>query len=249
MTDGATFDVYCPPSFAPDGPQPLLVSVHARRPGRVPRYFGLEIAQAIADARGSLLLAPQFDADSGFQWLGFWYPPGVPAPRSPLPRYDQQLLAMVDAVTQRFGLAPGPFDLFGHSAGGQCALRLLYLYPERLQTVVLGAPGTITVPSAALPFPEGLAGLSERSGRAVDLGAVRRLRLQLFVGDQDVGSRGLLRTPAADAVGLTRLARARTLHRAWQAAGIAHEYLEVAGLDHYPFEAALPAVQRFLLPA
>jgi hypothetical protein len=56
----------------------------------------------------------------------------------------------------------------------------------------------------------------------------------------------LRETDAANRFGRTRLARARTLHQAWDSAKIGHQYLEIKGLDHELDERIVKPATQFL---
>ena len=220
LADGTSFDLYVPARPA----ERLLVSVLPVLEPLVPRRWGVELAGALAEAHGYLVLAPCFDYRSGFQQLGI----GGPV------RHDLLVLAMLDDVARAYPVATDRLSVFGYSAGGQFAHRFLYLHPERVGQAAIGAPGAVTLPSLDQRWPRGVADLPQVAGTAFALGAVRRPRLLLFVGDQDndPDDPSLDRTEEARACGHTRLERVRRLHAAWVDAGIPHEYVEIPGAKH-----------------
>jgi len=234
LPDGTAYDVYLPSSFTPSTPARLMVSAE---PGgaNLPRFMSLELCADIAEATASIIVALRSDRTSGFNVLGL----GTPT------RFDLRLLEAVETVGTQFNADTSKFDMYGYSAGGQFAHRFLYLHPDRLAAVAIGAPGMVTVPNMEYPWPWGLAGLSEVSGLSVDFELLRKPRILLFVGDQDVVYEGAATLAAvaahagidpADAqrydFGATRVERARTLHNSWIAAGIPHAYVEVEGMGH-----------------
>jgi pimeloyl-ACP methyl ester carboxylesterase len=235
LDDGTTFDVYVPPLADQCAPAGLLVSVLPRH-AAVPKYQALELFSDFADTHRRLVLAPHFEFDSGFQRLGI----GGPV------RYDLRLLRIVDEVARRYGLATKRFDLFGYSAGGQFAHRFLYVHPERLRAVAVGAPGTVTLPTTDDVWPTGVANLAELTGRGYALAEVRRPRIMLYVGERDVTPEALAQTEEANRLGRTRVDRARTLHEAWLAAAIPHAYVEVPGMGHMDVHMSLERVHHFL---
>lgn len=211
----------------------LLVVVHGytrKALSYVEQFVGF------ADRHEYILLAPVFSATKRYQVLGI----GGSA------RSDLRLLDLVDEVADQHGLDAERFDLFGYSGGGQFAHRFLYVHPGRLGSVVVGAPGTVTVPSSRYPWPMGVANLSEQADAAFELEAIRRARIMLIVGEDDLGLDDLNQSERAMRFGATRLGRARTLHAAWQVAGIPHEYVEVPGVGHGLGETLLAPVYRFL---
>ena len=75
---------------------------------------------------------------------------------------------------------------------------------------------------------------------------VRRPRVLLIVGAEDVTVEDLNQSPWAMHAGSTRLGRARSLHAAWLAAGIEHEYVEVPEAGHGLDERIVEPACRFL---
>ena len=96
-------------------------------------------------------------------------------------RYDHVLLAMVDEVGTLLGTRFGRFMLFGYSGGGHFAHRFFYLHPERLHAVSIGAPGSVTLLDDERDWWVGTRDLKARFGRAIDLDAMRAVRVQLVV--------------------------------------------------------------------
>jgi pimeloyl-ACP methyl ester carboxylesterase len=188
-----------------------------------------------ANRYGYVVLAPLFSAAFRYQDLGV----------GRRHRADLRLLELVEEVTAEHGLNGERFDLFGYSGGAQFAHRFLYLHAGRLHSVVIGAPGTITVPSRRYAWPAGLGGLEEGKVR-VDLEAIDKARVLLIVGDDDVTLENLNQSEQAMRFGTTRLGRARALHAAWQVAGIDHEYMEVPDTGHGLDERFTGPIQRFL---
>jgi poly(3-hydroxybutyrate) depolymerase len=226
--------LYVPPSYDGRRTLRLLVSMHGAH------RTALAYAQrfiTFADEHDFVVLAPIFPDGEAYQTLGV----------KGTYRADLALLGLVDEVAEQYRVETDEFDLFGFSGGGQFAHRFLYVHPERLRSVAIGAPGTVTVPSDRYKWPDGTADLKQVAGVSLDLSAIRTPRIMLVVGDQDVGSDELNESQVADRLGYTRLERARTLHTAWDAAGIPHAYLEVAGVGHQLDHRILAPVQRFIL--
>jgi poly(3-hydroxybutyrate) depolymerase len=211
----------------------LLVVVHgqSRTAGRYAERFA-----DFADRHGYLVLAPLFPSAARYQELGL----GTPH------RADLQLLSLVQEVASAHAVEASRFDLFGYSGGGQFAHRFLYLHPTRLRSVVVGAPGTVTLPDSRQSWPVGVANLASLAGAPLNLEPLRRTRVLLMVGQEDLSQRALRRNQRAMQAGATRLGRARTLHAAWLLAGLEHEYLEVPGASHRLGRRLLEPVERFL---
>ena len=221
------------PSGQPDASAwRLLVTVHGYDREAVNR---VEQFVELAERHRFVLLGPEFEPAIHYQTLG------VGGDRA-----DLRLLDLVDEVSTDLGLNVEQFDLFGYSGGAQFAHRFLYVWPRRLRTVVIGAPGTVTVPSPRHRWPVGIRNLRRVTGARFDLGEVRRPRLMLIVGTEDLILEGLNQRPWAMRTGATRLDRARSLHAAWRVAGIEHEYVEVSGSGHGLDEQIVEQVCRFL---
>jgi pimeloyl-ACP methyl ester carboxylesterase len=212
------YHLYVPRGHADISALRLLVTVHGYDREAVSR---VEQFVELAERHQFVLLGPEFVPAIHYQTLG------VGGDRA-----DLRLLDLVDEVSGDLSLDVEQFDLFGYSGGAQFAHRFLYVWPRRLRTVVVGAPGTVTVPSIRDRWPVGVRDLRRVTGARFDLGEVRRPRLMLIVGTEDLVLEGLNQRPWAMRTGATRLDRARSLHAAWQVAGIPHEYVEVSGSAH-----------------
>ena len=100
-------------------------------------------------------------------------------------RYDRLLLAMVDELGEVLSTSFSTFDLFGFSGGGHFAHRFLYLHPDRLRAVCVGASGGITRIDPSRDWPLGTRNVPEVFGLKLDLDALRRVRVRLLVGGDD----------------------------------------------------------------
>jgi pimeloyl-ACP methyl ester carboxylesterase len=167
----------------------------------------------LAAAGGRTLLVPRF---SEGQW----------------PRFQQigrvrPDLALLDLLSQA-GLAGRRVDLFGFSGGAQLAHRFAMLYPHRVATLHLAAPGWYTLPDASMPWPQGIGAVASRRLRTFDAAALSRLqvrqylslRVRLWVGEQDTARDASLRqSDDLDACqGRTRLERAHRYAQAFDRA-------------------------------
>jgi len=118
-----------------------------------------------------------------------------------------------------------------------------------MRAIAIGAPGTVTLPSALDPWPAGLGDVSTVSGKELELTGGQWPHILLFVGDQDVATHLLDQSEAANRFGRTRVERARSLHQAWESAAIPHQYAELAGVGHGDVihqDDAIRAVWNFL---
>jgi pimeloyl-ACP methyl ester carboxylesterase len=226
------YHLYVPRGHADTSALRLLVTVHGydrEAVGRVGQFVEL------AERHRFILLGPEFVPSIHYQTLG------VGGDRA-----DLRLLDLVEEVSSDLGLDAERFDLFGYSGGAQFAHRFLYVWPRRLRSVVVGAPGTVTVPSTRNRWPVGVRDLRRVTGARFDLDEVRRPRLMLIVGTEDLVLEGFNQRPWAMRTGATRLDRVRTLHAAWLVAGIEHEYVEVSGSGHGLDEQIAEQACRFL---
>jgi pimeloyl-ACP methyl ester carboxylesterase len=158
----------------------------------------------------------------------------------------------------------GRFSLHGHSAGAQFAARYLVTHPERLEAVVLSAPGAYPWPDAALPWPNGMAPVvrDELSGSAADGKASDRAAGSILAPRQAgwleaasdvfvrvlVGSRDTETQPAEPGQrGSTRIERATewvasmNCHATANGRTPAIQLVRAAGLDHDEAAMAIPA--------
>ena len=223
---------YVPKSYDESASFRLLVTIHGHD-----REASIRIEHFIplAERHQYVLLGPHFPPSVRFQMLGIGGE-----------RADLRLLDLVEEVSEDLSLDANQFDLIGYSGGAQFAHRFLYVWPRRLRTVVVGAPGTVTLPSKRERWPSGVRDQARVAGARFDLAEVRRPRTMLLVGSEDLLLEGLNQNPWAMRTGATRLARARTLHAAWLVAGIEHEYVEVSGSTHGLDEQMVEQASRFV---
>ena len=167
-------------------------------------------------------------------------------------RYDQVLLDMVAEVGARYGRVFEQFALAGYSGGGQFVNRFGLLHAPRLWALSIGAPGSVTLLDAKKRWWVGTADAQEIFGIAPDLQALRRLPVQVIVGDNDrdtweithkEGGRHWM--PGANDAGRTRPERAATLQQSFAAAGVNARLDVVPGVAHDGAK-CLPQVEDFL---
>lgn len=118
-------------------------------------------------------------------------------------RYDLLLFDILDQVKQDWGfLDIARFGLAGYSGGGQVGLftvlpthigrmlttqfvhRLLYLHPDRISAVSIGAPGSSTL-IGPHPWPRGTLDTETIFGIPVDPARFASTRVQIIVGSED----------------------------------------------------------------
>jgi pimeloyl-ACP methyl ester carboxylesterase len=153
-------------------------------------------------------------------------------------RYDQILLGIVAEVAERFPVSGERFVLYGFSGGGQFAHRFLYLHPERLEALTIGAPGRITQLDDSLPWWLGTKGMAEIFGQVPDLDAIRAVEIQMVVGGDDTETWEINNPGDAnwmdgvELTGDTRIERLHTLERNFAANGISARFDVVPGVGH-----------------
>lgn len=168
---------------------------------------------------------------------------GVPRPRE---GWSFAIPGRVFALLREAGVTTrDSFMLWGHSAGGQFAHRLLATQPHAALSAVGAAnSGWYTLPSLDLPYPDGLGGIGLT---AEDVVRFLGYELVIFSGDRDTDgtTENFPKHEAAMAQGPNRFERARFFVEYGQAAaarlgvpcrwtrivvpGVAHEGARMAG--------------------
>lgn len=150
-------------------------------------------------------------------------------------RFDHILLDMVDDVRESFGIEQEKFLLYGFSGGGQFTHRMLYLHPERLQAVVIGAPGRATYLQDEC-WPDGIRDFAKVFGKEICFENLKKVPVLLMVGSNDTevidysadatASEGLSKN------GSNRLERVRALKENYAEHDIQTKLIEVPGAAH-----------------
>lgn len=234
------------PQSAGDASRPLQLLVAVHGTGRTNMAYR-DALIPFAEENGFALLAPLFpigvrgdDNADGYKYIA-----------EGEMRYDELLLAMVDEISELAGRPFDRFGLFGFSGGGHFAHRFYYLHPERLASVVVGAPGGVTLLDESRDFWIGTRDFAERFGKAPDLGAMRAVPSLLLVGADD--TREFVYPPALahhasgmESLGRNRIERNETLFRNWVDHGLPTERQVLPGIAHEGLR-VLPTVEEFLL--
>ncbi|KAH8888012.1 alpha/beta-hydrolase [Thozetella sp. PMI_491] len=244
---------------------PLLVFIHGTGRNLSPMYEDLE---SFAQLTPCAVLAPLFPAGLEGQFDLDSYK----IMRSKTLRSDLALLSMLDEVAQTWlGINTDKIFLMGFSGGGQFSLRFLYLYPERVAAVSIGAPGRVTRLDAQLSWPSGIADVQKLFERTIKKDVIRQVSIQLLIGGDDVdvhggkefwqwvqrmkGSCDAGKESAQDITGGTelpdmkkgRLDSIRELQELWKEDGIESQLDIVAGVAHNNNGVRFSALQ-FLQP-
>jgi pimeloyl-ACP methyl ester carboxylesterase len=166
-------------------------------------------------------------------------------------RYDVALLAMIDEIAGRYRIRSDRFSLQGFSGGGHFAHRFLYLHPERLSAVSIGAPGIVTLLDFDRDFWVGVRNFEHCFGKPIDLAAMREVAVQMVIGADDTDTweitiqpQSALWAPGCEQTGANRLERLASLKSSFQHCGIAVRHDVVPGVAHRMAGLA-PAINAF----
>ncbi|KAI8961937.1 alpha/beta-hydrolase [Daldinia sp. FL1419] len=162
---------------------PLLVAVHGTRRD----VFNIYDLVPFAESTPCAVLFPLFP-------IGLDGPNDIDSYKLLLPkslRPDLALLSMLDEVATKWpAIETNKIFLMGFSGGGQFSHRFLYLYPERLAAVSIGAPGRATSLDEEQNWPSGIKGAEAIFGKAVNKELIKKVPIHLVIGDQDVDLHG-----------------------------------------------------------
>ena len=199
-----------PEAFVAERARLLLVFHGVARNAEEYRDWAVPIAQAT----GAIVATPKFPKDTfpntKYQ-QGNLLDDGRVVPRA---EWTWTLVPLVAAeVRRRIGRPDAPFDLIGHSAGGQFLARSAAFFDTGAERVVAANPGTHLFPTRELDYPLGFGGLPD------DLGgdeAIRRYLarpLTIYLGTADtVADRNFDATPEAMRQGASRYQRGRNAY-------------------------------------
>jgi hypothetical protein len=227
----------------------LIIAMHGSARLVLPYRDGFA---ALAEEMGCFVLAPLFpigtieqgDADN-YKYIAYR---GL--------RYDLILLGMIAEVEARYDVRFARRAIHGFSGGGQFVHRFAYLHAETLVAASIGAPGKVTLLDDSRDWWMGTRDVPRRFGRAIDLAALRKLRLHLIVGGADVDETEIfipeaspLWMPGANDAGRNRIERLKTLHDNLQAQGMSVEMEVVPGIAHEGLGRVLERAGVFLAKA
>ncbi|MGI6764289.1 MAG: hypothetical protein ACOX4S_03125 [Anaerovoracaceae bacterium] len=153
-------------------------------------------------------------------------------------RFDHILLSMIDEMNEKYRIYPDKFMLHGFSGGGHFVHRFYYLHPERLSALSIGAPGMITYLDENYPWHVGISDFEEQFGQSIDFEQLRKVKVQMVVGDQDVETweinvkDGPLWMDGVDKYGENRIQRLTGLKENYISKGISVRFDLVPGVNH-----------------
>ncbi len=133
---------------------------------------------------------------------------------------------MIDEISTLLEYDFGRFLLFGYSGGGHFAHRFLYIHPEKLLGVSVGAPGSVTLLDDSKAWWPGIQNFEQIFGKPLNYSALREVMVQLVVGKVDLETGRLPTGPAAATTcrmhdaGVTRIERNTALLNSLREHGI-----------------------------
>ena len=233
-----SYCLHVPADYHPDAARayPLAVMVH----GTERRAEGLRDAfRAFAEEHQCIVLAPLFPCGIGeqgelnnYKWLQYGDI-----------RFDHVLLDMIAEIEELYHVDAHRVLMYGFSGGGHFAHRFLYLHPERLRAVSIGAPGIVTLLDFNRDWWVGVRDFEETFGKPLDLEAIRNVAVQMVIGSEDTETWEITLKPSdqrwmpgADAQGTNRLERMEALKRSFEANGVAVRHDVVPGVGHDGFK-------------
>lgn len=237
--------LYVPPSLGEGGEKPeLIVAMHGTGRG----FTGYRDAfSSFARWNNCIILAPLFPIGV----MGDGYRDGFKYMREGNLRYDHILLAIVEEVSERYGIAFDRFGLFGYSGGGHFTHRFLMLQPHKLWGASIGAPGSVTLLDPSRDWWVGTRNFAELFGQELDIPAMKQVAVQMVVGAADLetweithkpGGRNWM--PDANHAGTNRPERLASLRDNFAAHGIAARFDLVPNTPHDGVK-VVPVVEDF----
>lgn len=178
---------------------------------------------------------------------------------------DLALLSILEEIAARWpGIRTDKVFMMGFSGGGQFAQRFLYIYPERLLAVSIGAPGRTSMLNPEQAWPVGVADVEMLFARPIRKEIIRQVPIQLAVGSADSQIHGSedfwnwlerlnrdkdrsRQNGGLQAMRQDRLQTLRDLQRAWEMEGISSQLTVVDGVSHEG-DKMRPHMLQFLRP-
>lgn len=227
---------YRPAHFDPKTARLLMVFHGVNRNAEEYRDW----AKPLADTMGCLIVAPRFDKENfpttAYQ-QGNLMKDGMARPKAEwtwnrIPRIAK------DAAT-RAGRADMPFDLIGHSAGGQFVGRSAAFVDTGATRLIASNSGTYLAPTRDFQFPLGFGGLPANLSDDVAIQAYLARPLTIFLGTADtIADEHFDKTPAAMKQGASRYERGKFMYdtgrriaaeRGWS---FGWQLIEAEGIGH-----------------
>lgn len=154
-------------------------------------------------------------------------------------RYDKVLLDIVAEVAEKYQQDWSQFAMLGYSGGGHFTHRFAILHPQRLWAASVGAPGSVTLLDPDRDWWVGIRDINEKFGITFDPEALRKVPVQVIVGDADLETWEITHRPGstywqdgANDAGRNRPERARALADSFEKAGVKVRFDLVPGISH-----------------
>lgn len=206
---GAKIEVltYRPDKFDPKTGRLLMVLHGVNRNAEEYRDW----AKPLADAMGCLIVAPRFDKESfptsAYQ-QGNLLKDGMARPKADWTW--SRIPPIAKNAATRAGRADMPFDLIGHSAGGQFVGRSAAFVDTGATRLIASNSGTYLAPTRDFQFPLGFGGLPENLSCDAAIQAYLARPLTLYLGTADtIADEHFDKTPAAMKQGASRYERGK----------------------------------------
>lgn len=235
MDPRLSYCLYVPKDYDEAGSDRYDLAVIVHGTARWAETYRNDFAE-FAEETGTIILAPLFAAGmtapkelSSYKFL-----------RGGGISYDLALLDMVAEVAERYRLRSERFFLHGFSGGGHFSHRFLYLHPERLLGVSIGAPGMVTLLDFEHDYWVGVRNFRAVFGKDIDLAAMRRVHVHMVIGAEDTET-WEIRLEPTDALWMAgaehlaeanRLERMAALRQSLEAHGIGVRQDIVTGAGH-----------------
>lgn len=166
-------------------------------------------------------------------------------------RYDAVLLSMVEQAGELIKRKFEKFMLFGFSGGGHFTHRFLYLHPDRLKAVSIGAPGSVTLLDETMDWWPGIRNFKNIFGRDINFEALKDVKVHMSVGSLDtevweitIPESSPKFITGANSAGKNRNDRLHTLRESMEARGVAVWHDTAPGVPH-DMRGVFPYVERF----
>lgn len=218
---------------------PLLLVFHGKQ--RNAETYCADAAP-LADRRGLLVAVPLFDEER-FPNDAYSQTGGVLKDNRVQPRNQwtfARVPEIIDAIRKSEHKTDLPVYVFGHSAGGQFAMRLAAIFPVGAERIVAANPGSTLFARRDWPFGYGFGGLPGPLGSDDALKRYLAAPLTIYLGldDNDPEHHSLDKSESAAAQGQHRLERGRNCHDFAQKLAAERGWpfhwrkVEVAGIGH-----------------
>lgn len=165
-------------------------------------------------------------------------------------RFDEILLSMISEIEEKYRVYSQKFFLHGFSGGGHFVHRFLYLHPERLLGISIGAPGMITYLDSTRPWHIGTQNFKDVFGVELNIEAIKKVPVHMVIGSKDTETweinvkNGPYWMEGVDRFGATRIERLKGLQLNYSEVGMDVTFDTVPGVGHEGFK-LLDAVKDY----